>query len=136
MKRLLTFLVLAFTGLAAQAGSKPEVYSTNFWEVEGKTGYVTWVEIYNSPEARTNGIAHVSVVRQKQDDPVWKLEWVCPHIAITTDALKRSVIRPLKAKGAYPEHFYEALNRWKEDKRKGTAVIYSTSVQDFLNHQP
>jgi hypothetical protein len=133
MKRLFTFLALIVLAVStARAGSLPDIYSTNFWKIEGKVGNQTWVEIFNCDEAKTNGIAHVSVITRKEGSPVWKIEWVAPHVAITTDALKRSVLSPFKTRGAYPEHFYEAYDRWKEEKKKGKAIICTTSLQDYL----
>ncbi|MCC6820212.1 MAG: DUF5086 family protein [Verrucomicrobia subdivision 3 bacterium] len=129
------FISMALMTLAispARAGSKPDIYSTDFWEIAGKAGNDTWVEIHNSKEAQTNGVAHVSVITRKKGSPVWKIEWVCPHIAITTEALQRSVIRPFKTRAVYPEAFFKAYENWKADKEKGNAVICSTSVQDFL----
>src|SRR2546423_657051 len=108
--------------------SRPNIYTTIYWKVEGKAGYVTWVEIHNIQEARTNGVAHVSIVARKTNSPVWQIEWVCPHIAITTDALKRSVIEPFKTREAYPERFYEAYNRWQAGEKLGKAVVCTNSI--------
>ena len=133
MNCLLIFsAALCFAISSARASSQPDIYSTNFWEIEGKIGNVTWVEIHNNKEAQTNGVAHVSVITRQIGSPEWQIEWVCPHIAITTDALKRSVIRPFKTRGVYPENFYEAYDRWKEDEKKGKAIVCTTSIQDFL----
>ncbi len=135
MKRLFIFLTLTVLAATTRAGSLPDIYSTNLWEIEGKVGNQTWVEIYNCNEAKTNGIAHVSVITRIKGSPTWKIEWVAPHVAITTDALKRSVLGPFKTRGAYPEHFYEAYDRWKEEEKKGKAIICTTSLQDVLKHR-
>lgn len=136
MNRLLVIFVLLTVAFSdANAGSPPDIYSTNFWEITGVAGNVTWVEIHNSKEAQTNGVAYVSVITRKQGAPVWQLEWLCPHIAITTEALKRSVIRPFKTREAYPERYFEAHARWLEDQKKGVSVICSTSVQDCLKQR-
>lgn len=137
MTRLLIFIAALSLGISAvRGGSPPEIYSTPFWEIAGPPGKVTWVEIHNIPEAQTTGVAHVSIITRKKGAPVWELEWVCPHVAITTDALRRSVIRPFKTRGSYPERFNEAYYRWQQDEQKGTAQIYSTSIQDFLKQHP
>lgn len=115
--------------------AETDLYSSDFWEIAGTSKNVTWVEIHNSQEARKSGIAHVSILTKKKGDPGWELAWVHPHLAITTDALKRSVIRPLKIKGAYPEKFMEAYGRWKEDEKRGTASVCTTSIQDFFPPQ-
>ncbi|MEA3188673.1 MAG: hypothetical protein QOD99_2503 [Chthoniobacter sp.] len=49
-----------------------------------------------------------------------------------SDALKRSVTRPFRTRGAYPERYYEALQRWQHDQKEGKALICSTSIQDWL----
>jgi hypothetical protein len=134
MKPFLIFLaIISLAVLAEGASLQPDIYSTDFWEIGGKPGNDTWVEIHNTKEAQTNGVAHVSVITREKGSPVWKIKRVCNHIAITTEALKRSVIRPFKTRSVYPEAFYEAYDRWKKDKAKGTAAICSTSLQDVLN---
>lgn len=137
MNRLLfLFAALLFASPSTRASSQPEIYSRDFWEIDGKPGNTTWVEIHNSKEAQATGIAHVSIITRKKGSPVWELQWICPHIAVATDALKRSVVRPFKTRAAYPERFFEAYDRWKDDKTKGTAVICSTSIQDYLKEHP
>jgi hypothetical protein len=135
-KLFMICFVLSLGICGAKPGSLPDIYSTDYWEIAGKTGYVTWVEIHNSQEAGTGGIAHVSVMTRKKSAPVWEPEWLCPHIAITTEALQHSVIRPFKTRGTYPERFKEAYARWKEDEKNGTALICTTSIQDFLRAHP
>ena len=135
--RALLLAVALMTGIPlARADPQPDIYSSNLWEINGQPTKITWIEIHNSKEAQSSGITHVSVHARKKGSPVWELEWVCSHIAITTDALKRSVIRPLKERGAYPEHFYEAYHRWQADEKNGKAIICSTSIQEWLKeHQ-
>ena len=118
------------------AAEQPEIYSTDYWEIPGPANKITWVEIHNSKEAKISGIAHVSVLSRKKGDPVWELVWVSDHIAITTEALKRSVSRPFKTRGAYPERYYEARKKWQDDQNIGKAIICCTSIQELLKeHQ-
>ena len=133
MRDLLIFIALiTLTMSPTRAASQPDVYSAAFWEITGKPGNDTWVEIHNIKEAQTHGVAHVSVITTEKGAPVWQIEWVCPHIAIKTDAVKRSVIRAFKTRAVYPEAFFEAYERWKVDQKKGAATICTNSVQDFL----
>jgi hypothetical protein len=135
MKTLPALFTVACLGiLSTKAGSQPDIYSTDYWEIPGPSGKITWIEIHNRKEAAASGIAHISVMARKKSSPVWELEWVCDHLAITTDALQRSVVRPLKTRGAYPERFLAGYDRWKEDEKKGSAVVCATSIEDFLKH--
>jgi hypothetical protein len=132
------FLAVAFLTAVpiAQSAPQPDIYSSDFWEIAGQPKKITWIEIHNSKEAQSSGIVHVSVLARQKGAPVWELEWVCNHIAITAEALKRSVIRPFKTRGAYPEKFYDAYHRWLADEKDGKAIICSTSIQEWLKeHQ-
>ena len=124
--------------LRVNASPLPDIYSRGFWVISETPETVTWVEIFNTPEsAAQTGLAHVAVLSKRKSDPVWEFKWVCDHIAITTDALKRSVIRPYKIKGgAYPaEHFDPAYASWSAEEKEGKAPICSTSIADFLKMQ-
>ncbi len=87
---------------SAYAAERTDIYSTARWEISGPTSQTTWIEIFNGKEVKTSGVAHISVHARKKGQPVWEACWICPHIAITTEALKRSVIHPYKGRGMYP----------------------------------
>ncbi len=133
------FLFVAIAMLIMLPGSniagEPDLYSTICWEIAGPSDKITWIEIHNGKEAQSDGIAHVSVHARKKGDPIWELQWICPHIAITTEALKRSVLRPLKTRGAYPERYDAAYAKWKDDAKTGQAATCTTSVQEYLKQQ-
>jgi hypothetical protein len=136
MKHLLTFIaVFCIFTVPARAESKPDIYSTAFWLIPGPPEKITWVEIMNREEARTTGIAHVWVLARRKGAPSWEIEHVSCHIAITTEALQRSVIQPYKTRGAYPDSYFEALGRWHNEEKKGTAIICTTSIADCLKQQ-
>jgi hypothetical protein len=116
----------------ASAAPRSDIYSADYWEIPGPPANVTWVEIHHREEARNSGNAHISIIARKRGAPVWEIQRVCDHLAITKDALTRSVTRSLKIRGAYPERFFEAYARWREDEKKGTALICSISIGDFL----
>jgi hypothetical protein len=135
-----TFLLLALLTVsvptAKAAAPPPEIYASNFWEIPSPPDKTLWIEIHKTDEAKTSGIAHISVYSRKKGAPGWESKWVCAHIAITTEALLRSVSRPSKLLGLYPESYYEALKRWEDDQKKGQAQICTTSIQDWLKEHP
>lgn len=118
----------------AKAALPLDVYSTNYWEIAGSAEKITWVEIHNSQEAKATGIAHLEVLARRKGDPVWEVQHVCPHMAITTDALQRSVLRPFHGKSVYPETYESAFARWKLAAQNGSATICTTSIEDYLKH--
>jgi hypothetical protein len=132
---LFSVLICGFSSVA-DAASPADLYSANCWEIAGASGKLTWVEIHNGDEARSSGIAHVEVLARKSGDPIWEIEHVCPHLAITTEALKRSVVRPLREKSVYTETFDAAFARWKLAAKGGTSVVCTTSIEDFLRKHP
>ncbi len=136
VRSLFFMAALIFSTVIARAEEPRNVYSTDFWEIAGPPTKQTWVEIHNGKQAQATGIAHVSVLARKKGAPAWDLEWVCAHIAITTDALQRSVLRPFKTRGAYPERYDEALRRWQEEDKNGRAAICSTSIAQWLKEHP
>jgi hypothetical protein len=128
----LIFALLALSILQSEADSKINLYSANCWEIAGPPGKITWVEIHKGLGEESTGVVHVEVLSRKKDSPVWEIKHVCSHVAITTDALQRSVIRPLKILTVYPETFEGGYRSWKEASEKAPPVICTTSIQDFL----
>ena len=133
MKNLLILIaVLCIPFITMHADSQPDIYSTAFWLVPGSPGKITWIEIRNIEEAKTTGIAHVWVLARKKG----YFESVCDHIAITTEALRRSVIRPCKPfSPLYPERYEQSLRNWESDEKQGKAIICTTSIVDYLKQQ-
>jgi len=137
MKYLLTFIAV-FSIFIAPAGSetKPDIYSIACWLLPGSPGKITWVEIMNREEAKATGIAHVWVLARKKGAPKWEIEHVCYHIAITTEALRRSVTQPYKTAGAYyPDVYYERLESWRREQKEGKAIVCTTSISDYLRER-
>ena len=131
--RALAVLISFIGSLSAlAAGPPPDVYSTDYWQIAGEPSMVTWIEIHNREEAPTSGVAHVEVLARKRGAPVWEVEHVCGHLAVTTAALQRSVLRPYRTGSVYPETFITAYQRWRADEQKGAAAVCSTTIQDVL----
>ncbi len=136
MRMLFLLIAAVFCGLPFAVAEPPlEVYSTDCWQISGQPGKITWIEIHNRQQAQTSGIAHLEVLARKKGVPVWEIEHVCAHLAVTTAALQHSVTHPYKTRPVYPETYAVAYERWKTDEQKGTAVVCSTSIQDFLGHR-
>ena len=136
MNRLFVFFAAFALVVPVLHAAAPDLYSTDCWEIEGAPGRITWVEIHNRAEAPSTGVAHVSILTRKKGAPASEVEWLVPYIAITTEALQRSVLRPFKTRSVYPERYLEAYKRWQADEQSGTAAICSNSLQDALKQKP
>jgi hypothetical protein len=145
MKRMLVcfcLVSLACVGWAA-ASSLPDssaspvpVVKQDFslqlmWVVDETAKTLTWVEIHQTDDSQSTGIFHVSVHMMKKNSREDYLgRW--NHLAITRDALERSVIRPIKHRWFYPEGFEEGYHTWQEERKKGTEFVCTTTVADFV----
>ncbi|MGB8356498.1 MAG: DUF5086 family protein [Chthoniobacteraceae bacterium] len=153
MKRFLVsfcLVSLACTGWAAPDSSLPVNPATPapvvkpglerdfslhaMWVVDETAKTVTWVEIHQTDDTQTTGIFHVSVYLRGKN-PRSDALWVCHHLAITREALERSLIRPLKRLGLYPESFEAGYHDWQQDQKKGTAFVCTTTIADFVKAQ-
>ena len=133
MKSLFAVFILLYGAASVMADPKPEeIYSTPCWLIPGAPGKITWIEIHNPTEAPVSGIAHIEVLTRKKGAHGGEIERVCPHLAITTEALCRSVTRPYKTLGLYPESYFSAYREWQAAEKQRTAPICSSSIQEFL----
>src|SRR5438552_3853049 len=125
MLRVLIVLVLSASLLR---GEQPPLRSVKNWEVRGRSDKITWVELHDVDPADPS-VIHVEVLsRRKADDPS-EIHHVRGHLAITLDALQRSVVRPLRDKrGVYPESFEFAYKRWQEEAAAGKRDVCTTTL--------
>jgi Domain of unknown function (DUF5086) len=130
MLRLLVILSLSASVLRAE---QPPLRSVKNWEVRGAPGRITWVELHDV-DAADPAVIHVEVLsRRKNDDPS-EVRHLRAHLAITLDALQRSVVRPLRDKrGVYPESFDAAYKRWQEKAAAGTGEVCRTSLYECVD---
>ena len=94
---------------------------------------IRWVEIHNLGGAKQTGLFHVEVLGRRRGDPAWKVEHLVPHLAITTAALRRSIVEPLAGLSVYPETFEDAYRLWqKAGGAAGKRPICESTVDDCL----
>lgn len=132
---LLLFLVPEPFRVAGDAGPDIFRHSTGIWEVRETAGQKRWLIIHNLKEAETSGLFHIEIIGRDKGQPVWSIVHIRNHMAITLDALKRSVIRPLKSGAVYPESFNTAYAHWKKEAEQGRQAICATTITDCLGKQ-
>jgi hypothetical protein len=128
MLRIIT-LVLIATGTALLA-QQPTLRSVKNWEVRGAPGKITWVELHDIDPADPS-VIHVELLARKRTDKPWEIEHLQPHVAITFDALQRSVVRPRRTNtGVYPESFNFGYKHWREEADAAKRVVCSTTLYE------
>ena len=139
LRTIIPHLVATSTMLFAQ---EPALRSVKNWEVRGAPGKITWVELHlqptrlplqGDPGSGDPSVIHVELLTRKRTDKSWEVEHLQPHVAITLDALRRSVVRPLRPKnGVYPESFNFGYKHWKEEADAGKRIVCSTTLYECV----
>ena len=97
---------------------QPPLRSIKNWEVRGPRGSVTWVELHDIDPADSS-VIHVEILSRKKGDDPSEVHHVRAHLAITLEALQRSVLRPLRdRRGVYPESFDFGYKAWRESANR------------------
>lgn len=120
-------LAALLAGIAATCcfGASPAdifAHKAGIWALPDDEGYHRWVVIHNLDEAKTSGTFHIEVIARKKGDPKWAISRLCPHMAITAEALAGSVTGPLTSGAVYPEAFYDAYRAWKATRDKAVCT--------------
>jgi hypothetical protein len=85
--------------------------------------------IHNIRGADEQTILHIEVLAQERDGPAARINHLAAHMAITVDALRSSVRKPLMRGAVYPESFEEAFASWKKQRQ---AMICTTDIDRCL----
>src|SRR5690242_719864 len=127
MLRVLLVVVLATPVLAEQ----PALRSVKNWEIRGAVGRITWVELHDV-DPSDSSVFHVEVLSRKKGD--LSIRHIREHLAVTLDALQRSVVRPLRdQRGVYPESFDSGYKHWKEEVAGGKRDVCATTLYECID---
>jgi hypothetical protein len=111
-------------------------HKPGIWEIAPEGTLSRWIVIHNLEEARDSGIFHIEVIGREQSGPIWDVKRIQPHMAVTKDALKRSVMKPLDRGAVYPEAFDDAYAQWKRNADSGQKVVCESSILECLSADP
>ena len=130
MKRIIPFIFLIFVQSAYCADIDLLQHGKGIWSIAGTTEKKMWIVIHNLKKAKETGIYHIEVLARGFNEPVWKVEHVVKHMAITQSALASSVIKTLNKGAVYPETFDNAYNDWqKQNSGKGGFICTSNLAE-------
>ena len=107
-------------------------HKPGIWAVEGTEEYDRWVVIHDLEESIKSGVYHLEVIARKKGDPVWSVERLVDHMAITEEALCNSVTNPLNRGAVYPEAFEFAYKAWVTRNAEQGGEICQTSVLNCM----
>lgn len=106
----------------------------SIWRLPGTPSEERWLEVHQIEGSDAGTLFHISVLSRKRGAPVWSLEHLVPHMAVTESALHRSVIGPApKERMSYPEQYNEGYDQWRKLRAQSSAPICETSVLDCAN---
>jgi len=125
------FLLAAVLTPPCRAASPADLFAhkAGIWALPETETHNRWVVIHNLEAAKTSGVFHIEVIARKKGAPKWSITRLCPHMAITGEALARSVTQPRSSGAVYPEGFDDAYGAWKKGGQK---PICSQSVIECL----
>lgn len=100
------------------------------WSLAPTADGERWVEIHATDP---DGSLHVEVIGRRRGAPVWEIRHLAPHLAISPEALARSVGAALARGSVYPETFDDAFARWRAARERGEPVpVCTRTVDDCL----
>ena len=128
-------LLVCAMWLGASAGwcaeSRLQQHPIGIWSIaDGIDHERRWIIIHNLEEGMKSGVFHIEVIGRGKGQPAWNIRHISRHMAISENALLRSVIKPLKSGGVYPESFHDAYHAWQmQNNGKGGFVCHSDVLQ-------
>lgn len=104
-----------------------EVYSHQYgvWSIESDEKLKKRVIIHNIATAKEDGIFHIEIVGTEDPQQPWRVIRIKSHLAINSEALAPSLIKPLNKGKVYPEHFDFEFEAWQKQQQK---VICDTEL--------
>jgi hypothetical protein len=127
MKTILLLLGLLFTNLA---DAEINLDNNTIWSISDSKKQNRWLIIHNLNQANASGIYHIEVLGKDKKAPAWQIEHLAKHIAITKQALLKSIIKPLTKGDVYAESFDSGFAQWqKQNNGNGGAVCISSVLE-------
>lgn len=103
--------------------------TSGIWSIADMPGMSRWIVIHDPASAEDGGVYHIEVIGRKTGAPAWQTVHLVPHMAITEQALRASVVEPLQSGAVYPESFDDAYAAWQsQNDGAGGAICASTVV--------
>lgn len=107
---------------------------SGIWSIKGSSQQDKWIVIHNIDNRNGNTIYHIEILSRKKTAPLWKIEHLAPHMAITKPALSKSIIKQLRRGAVYPESYNFAYHKWLIENSNTGGFVCSTSIAQCIIH--
>ena len=123
---------LLLTSVGWCSESRLQDHTEGIWSLLNSKNEKRWIVIHNISQSAKSGVYHIEDLSLGKGEPVWKVHHLVNHMAITQEALLRSIIAPLKKGAVYPEAFDSAYKDWQSKNAGAGGVICKTQVSQCL----
>lgn len=130
--RFLLIAVLASFVPTVAFAAWTESISVDIWAMRPTAKETRWLVIHNRDSAIAEGLFHVEVLALAKGAEPWRVRHLARHLALTEEALRASIVKPLRRGAVYPESFDDAYAQWREQSNAGSAPICRSSVFECL----
>lgn len=112
-------------------------HGAGIWSIASPPKLHRWIVIHDVAASQAAGIYHIEVIQRVKGAPVWAIKHLVKHMAITADALQRSVRKPLTKGAVYPESFMDGYAEWRQaNDGRGGEVCNATVMLCFCRKYP
>jgi len=130
MIRLFILLALTLTAIASPAWA---VYQgaivEKIWTLPSAPGTVRWLIIREKTQDKRGELYHIEVLEKKDGQKDWQFKRLTPHMAVTENALRWSLVKFQRTGDVYPESYDAAYKAWSSTYN---APICTSSVNKCL----
>jgi len=130
-QRLMQFFLIAMLTSLVPTAAFAEwtgLIAGDIWAIRPTAKETRWLVIHDRESAQVEGLFHVEVLALGKGAEPWRVRHVAKHMALTEEALRASIVNPLRRGAVYPESFDDAYAKWKEQSKEGRALICRSEV--------
>ncbi|MBG7370174.1 DUF5086 family protein [Pseudomonas aeruginosa] len=102
------------------------------WSLPAAPGLSRWLIVHNLSSAAADGLYHVEVLERRQGQQPGQFQRLAAPLALTAQALRASIVAPLKRGGVYPESYQFAYREWQRQQAAGQAPVCRSTVAECL----
>jgi hypothetical protein len=124
----LGILGLSWSSFALGDGLWTTPITKGSWSLDTSDGIERWLVVHAVPSDHDPAF-HIEVLQAAIGDPAWKFRRLVPHMAVSEEALRRSIHGRSSRKEPYPEAYDYAYESWRKDGRN---TICTTTVTQCL----
>jgi hypothetical protein len=131
MRKTTVSVLLMLCALPALA-AWPGAIESGIWQLPSSQTGTRWLVIHNLASAEADGVYHVEILERSFGAEAWNIKHIADHMAVSSAALRASIVKPLTKGAVYPDSFNYAYAEWKKQEAQGKALVCTSSVLECL----